>query len=121
MFIKTESKKDFLIVRLRGELDMDAVSKFRNRVIELMEEKKLNNLLLDMAEVQFIDSTGIGVLLGRYREIKSQGGELVLINLDKNIRRLLKLSGILNLVDVYENENEAINNQMKEGGNFLAQ
>ncbi len=118
MEIKAVNKKNCLIVRLKGDLDMHTVPVFKNKVIELMEKKKLNNLIINFKGVSFIDSTGIGAVLGRYRNINSQGGQLVLVDLNPQVKRIFELAGVLSLVPVYQKENKALPKVI--GGNLNA-
>lgn len=74
MKLYTEIKQRTLIVRLEGEVDMHVADTFRKTVDEAMEQAGVPNLMLNLARVTFIDSSGLGVILGRYKRIAQLGG-----------------------------------------------
>lgn len=109
MIIVTEGRDHYLIVRLKGEFDMAVVPDFKKKVIQEMKEKNLKNLILNLEHVDFIDSTGIGAILGRYRYLQERGGEVILVGLNSRLERIFTLSGILKLLPVYDNEQAVFN------------
>ncbi len=111
MQVSTEIKDGYLIARIKGELDMETVDKFKKKVISEMESENINNLILNFKETDFIDSTGLGAILGRYRSLKDKGGNVILVDLNPRIKKVFSLSGILNTIPVYKTENTAL----KEG------
>lgn len=101
------SRNRTLIVRLDGELDLVSANDFRESVDNALEEMLSHNLLIDLSNVTFIDSSGLGVILGRFRKLKSLGGQIVLFGLNPNVKRILQLSGILSFIPVARTETEA--------------
>ena len=118
MIIDTEIKGVCLIVRLKGELDMDSAAKFKDEVIPQLENNNLMCLLLNLSKVKFIDSTGLGAILGRYRVLEKKGGKVILVGLKPQVKRIFSLSGMLKIMPVYENENKAIEEINKGEYNF---
>ncbi len=116
MDISTKNINNFLIVRLKGDLDMHTVPKFKKTIKTKMKENNLCNLVINFKGVNFIDSTGVGAILGRYRNI-SKNGKMILVAINPHIERIFKLSGILNIIPVYEKENE-IFRDIKGGDNI---
>ena len=119
MNIRSKVKENFLIARVQGELDVDSVPHFRQKIETRLDKRGVDHLVLDLGEVNFIDSTGVGVLLGRYRNIKSREGKMILVNLNSHIERVLRLAGLINLVDVYDSEKDFF--RQKKGGDYLVQ
>ncbi|HHU93268.1 MAG TPA: anti-sigma factor antagonist [Halanaerobiaceae bacterium] len=109
MDITTELAGNTLIVRLSGDLDIATVSAFREKVIPESEEAEVEVLLLNLSKVSFIDSTGIGAILGRYRFLEKKGGKLVLVGLKAPVKRIMKMSGILEIMPEYSSEKKALN------------
>lgn len=101
------NKNRTLTIRLDGELDLVKAHEFRESVDNAMEEMQSNNLLVDLSFVTFIDSSGLGVILGRFRRIKSAKGEMALFGASPNVRRVLELSGITTFVPLCATEVEA--------------
>lgn len=68
-------KRDVLLVRLEGELDQCSASGIRRDIDALLQDPSVRHLVLDMARMPFMDSSGIGVVLGRYRLLCLRGGQ----------------------------------------------
>lgn len=87
-----------LKVLLSGELDHHSGSQVKDGLDRLFCEVKPKGVVFDFKEVNFMDSTGIGVLLGRYKLLKNMGASVYITNPTSTIDRLLKLSGIYNII-----------------------
>jgi anti-sigma B factor antagonist len=81
----------------------------RSAVRRLLEEGK-KNILLNLAGVGYIDSSGIGELVSSYTAIKSQEGQLKLLSLTEKLRDLLTITKLLTVFDAYETESDALSN-----------
>jgi anti-sigma B factor antagonist len=66
------------------------------------------NLLLNLADVNYVDSAGLGAIVHAYATVKNQGGNLKLLNLTKRIRDLLSITKLLTVFESYDNEAEAL-------------
>lgn len=98
-----------LIVRLDGELDLHSASEFREAVAAAFQEReRLKNLVLLMHDVTFIDSTGVGAVLGRFKEVTGRGGRLAVVGLQAPVRRIFAMSGLLKLIPVHDSEGQAL-------------
>lgn len=93
---KNEDKN--LKIVLNGELDHHGAHEVKNALDKLISEVSPAGVIFDFKGVSFMDSTGIGVLLGRYKLLKSMNAEVYLTNPSPTIDRLLKLSGIYNVI-----------------------
>jgi len=109
-------KDDFLIFRLYGELDMKTVPNFKEKIKKLRKEKKANKVIINLSKIKFIDSTGVGAILGRYRTITENKGQLILVGVNKRVNKIFDLSGITGLIPIYENEKKAIIEYTDKGG-----
>ena len=87
-----------------GELDNYAIMKCKVECIECIEKIKPKKVRLDFAKVTFVDSTGIGFVLARYKQCQKIGCELVIANLSKNNRALFAMSGIFRLINEERDE-----------------
>ena len=109
MDIAFRRQDDTLVVRLAGEFDLHSAHDFRRRVdAELDESPRLKNLVLVLGDVQFIDSSGLGALLGRYKRIRARGGRVVAVGVNPRVRRVFEASGLLKLIDVADSESRAL-------------
>lgn len=96
-----------LIVRLCGEMDQITCDDLRLKMTELLIKYDCRNIIFNMAELDFMDSSGIGVIIGRYNQIKHADGEIVLCNLNQNIKKIIKLSGLERICVVKDTEEMA--------------
>ena len=97
-----------LVVRLSGELDDHTADYVRERVSRAIERNHVKNLVLNFQAVTFMDSSGIGVVLGRYRQIKQRDGKMIICAVPPVIKRLFSMSGIFKLVEFVDTEAEAV-------------
>ena len=67
-----------------------------------------NKILMDMDKVSWMNSSGLGILIGGLTTLRNAGGELKLLNLAKKIQDLLRITKLLGIFEVYDNEEEAI-------------
>lgn len=83
-----------VVVALAGDLDMDAVDDVCARTATALNKPGVISLVLDMAEVTFVDSSGIGCLVDIRQLASTRGAELQLENVPSRIRRLLEITGV---------------------------
>ena len=98
--IEPHSDGDALIIHLQGELDHHSADKLRKDIDGELNNQDIKCCVIDMTGVSFMDSSGLGVLLGRYKLISSRGGTMSIRNPNKTIDRILKMSGIYSIVEV---------------------
>jgi len=108
MNIKTRVEQNALIVKVSGELDLVIAEQFKALIEKELEQLKINSLILDLEEVSFIDSSGLGAILGRYKVLSEKKGKMALINPQPTVRRILELSGILRIINIYEDLDKAL-------------
>jgi stage II sporulation protein AA (anti-sigma F factor antagonist) len=99
-------KKNILYVRLDGELDQHTVEDLRLRISELIEKYQIRYLVLNFFKLQFMDSSGVGFIIGRYNRLKKTAGGVVLCSLNEHIRKLVLLSGLNKICRIMRNEEE---------------
>lgn len=108
MNITTFLKRGVLIVRVDGELDMHVADKFREMVDNAMETSGVKHILFNFEAVKFIDSSGLGVILGRYKKINAAGGKVLATNIQPHVMQIFELSGLLKIITFYKTEGEAL-------------
>ena len=94
-----ESGQD-LVVKLKGELDHHFATEFKGIIDEKLNSGQVRKLTFDMEKLDFIDSSAIGFIIGRYKIIKKNDGKLEIINASHKIRRILDMSGIGKIINV---------------------
>lgn len=108
MKITTFLKRGVLIVRVEGELDMHGADKFRQTIDNALETSGVKHILFNLEAVKFIDSSGLGVILGRYKKINAAGGKVLATNIQPQVVRIFELSGLLKIIKLYNSEAEAL-------------
>lgn len=110
MELEYQMEKNTLIVKLNGELDHHVAKSIRTDLDEAIIRKRAKNLIFDLKALTFMDSSGIGVIIGRYKHISKLGGRVSVINAEGKIDKIFTLSGLYNIVGKYKNKKEALNN-----------
>lgn len=103
-----EVKDDVLIVRLEGEIDHHEAKTLRKRWQEELYHHAVKHVIVNVGEVSFMDSSGIGVLLGRYKEVTQLGGEMVICSITQPIKRIFEMSGLFKIIRLQSNEQDAL-------------
>lgn len=101
-------KEDVLVVRLDGELDHHESEKLRQDWKEMIEQNPIKHVILNLGSVTFMDSSGLGVVLGRYKEVLQLGGEMVVCSISPAVKRLFDMSGMFKILRLEENEQFAL-------------
>ena len=89
---------DTLIVELYGEIDHHGADKLRKNIDEEMQVYGTRNLIFDFTRVVFMDSSGIGVVLGRYKKVKALEGTVLIRNANRLVKQILDMSGVFTLM-----------------------
>ncbi|AEB75697.1 anti-sigma F factor antagonist [Clostridium botulinum] len=110
MKLKFEEREDILIVHMDGELDHHTAEEVRNRLDDRIERNGVNRLIMDFLNVSFMDSSGIGVVIGRYKKVSTRGGKVCMIGATGAVKRVFELSGIFKIIPLYDNVEEALAN-----------
>lgn len=106
--IKQRQAGDVSILDLDGEVRIgDSATALRGAIREMVAAGN-QKILLNLAGVRYIDSSGIGELIANYTTANRSGGQLKLLNLTEKVQDLLVITKLLTVFDVYENETEAL-------------
>lgn len=92
-----EREKDILYIRLPREFDHFTSRNMKVDTEALIEAAGITRIVFDFAGTEFMDSTGIGILLGRYKRMKSVGGTVYICHISQRIRKMLEVAGIMGL------------------------
>lgn len=94
--------ENYLMVKMPEELDHHQSIYIREKADYYIVNGKVKNIVFDFEDTRFMDSSGIGVIMGRYKKINCFGGSVYAIHADTQIRRILKLSGLTKIVRIME-------------------
>ena len=101
-------KQDVLCIRLDGELDHHSAEELRKLASKAIEEDDIRHIVLNLERLTFMDSSGLGVILGRYKQIKQLHGEMVVCAISPAIERLFDLSGLFKIIRLEQTEQFAL-------------
>lgn len=79
---------------LGGDIDHHSAALMREQIDHITESSMPKKLILDFKDVTFMDSSGIGLVMGRYKLMKSLGGEIQVVNTSAHIKKVMKLAGL---------------------------
>ncbi|MCF6408302.1 anti-sigma F factor antagonist [Pseudalkalibacillus salsuginis] len=106
--VKLEVKDRVLCIRLAGELDHHTAEQLRTEVDQTIKENNIHDIVLNLEALSFMDSSGLGVILGRYKLIKSQDGEMVVCSISPSVKRLFEMSGMFKIIRLEDSEQKAL-------------
>lgn len=110
MKLTFEVKDKNLIVNFHGELDHHTAEEIRKEIDGIYSMRMLNNIILDLQNLNFMDSSGIGLIMGRYKLVNENNGRIFLVNVGSRVEKILKMSGILKIVNIRSSIEDALNN-----------
>lgn len=96
------------VVELGGRIILGEGSALLRKTVRGLLEENRKRLVLNLADVDYIDSSGIGELVSAYTAVKNRGGELKLLHLTKKVHDLLQLTKLYTVFDVYTDESAAL-------------
>lgn len=108
MELTAEITDNILICKAKGELDHHSSKEFKTFIDYHMENNPVKHLLLDFNCLSFMDSSGIGTLIGRYKRVNSIGGKVIVVNVNKQVSRVFEVSGIYEIISSYASIGEAV-------------
>lgn len=115
--ITKRQDKNVTILDLSGKVQIgESNTELRTTLRELAKEGK-KNILLNLAEVSQIDSSGLGEFVGSSASLRKAGGKIKLLNLSDRINELMTITKLLTVFEIYENEELAVNSFQKVSGN----
>jgi len=97
-----------LIIRLNGELDHHNAVRIREEADKLIDRKNIKHIIFDFTATSFMDSAGIGVIMGRYRKVIFIGGKIAVAGVNMAVDRILKISGLYKIIEKYDNVEAAL-------------
>lgn len=107
-FISYKEIEEGLLIKFDGELDNLATYQYKTKLCDVISKYRNKKVLFDLSNLAFIDSSGIGLILGRFNQVKSQNGNLIICGVNNQIKKTLQISGLAKIIDIYEDVYENI-------------
>lgn len=110
------SKHRMILMRATGEIDHHTAGRIKTVLEREIKRSGAINIAIDLSGVTFMDSSGIGMIIGRYKTVKALGGDLILFDVNEQIKRLLEMSGLSSLVIICDTLQRGISQMNRERG-----
>ncbi len=104
MSVKIEVGQKYVRALLEGEIDHHSAAFIRKNIDRTVAKKKPELLILDFSAVSFMDSSGVGLVMGRYKLMNSMGAEIRVENLSPGAYKIMRLAGIDRLGEIRQKE-----------------
>lgn len=99
-------EENCLTIFLPQEVDHHNAQEIKKEADKLIEKKHIKYVIFDFQKTDFMDSSGIGVIMGRYRQIYLLGGEVWAVHASPRMKKILTMSGVTTIIQLYEEEKE---------------
>jgi anti-sigma B factor antagonist len=110
--VKSEKHGEALVFKLRGSLDLATAPTVRAALTDAAGDSN-RHLIVDLTQIEFLDSTGLGALIGAHRRASEHNGSLRLVVTEGPIARLLNITGLLRVFSVYHDLKDALADQAR--------
>ncbi len=100
--------KNTLIVRINEEIDHHACNQIKNKIDLAINFRRTKHLIFDFTGVNFMDSSGIGMVMGRYKNISKNNGTVSVVGLKPTVKKIFAMSGLFKILDEYQDVDTAI-------------
>mgnify|MGYP002731994364 FL=1 len=98
MAIGYEMEGKTLWIKLEGELDHHLAQQVKRKCQMIMISYPVENIGFDFLKTDFMDSSGVGMIMGRYQEVHAVGGHIYIRNVNRNIHRIMTISGLYKII-----------------------
>lgn len=105
--VDTQQRDRWSVVSLRGEIDVYTAPRLRQALIDLIEAGS-SDILVDMSRVDFLDSTGLGVLVGGLKRVKAKDGSLEIVATQDKILKIFEITGLSKVFPIHESVDDAV-------------
>ncbi len=99
-----------LIIYVTADLDHHAVSILRDKSDRMIQAGNAKHVIFDFENVDFMDSSGIGLIMGRYKKVMFVGGKAAVTHVSGNVDRIFRISGLYKIIEKYDTPEEAVAN-----------
>lgn len=104
--LSTTSQGQYEVLEVVGEIDVYTAPRLRERLIELVNEGH-HHLVIDIEKVEFLDSTGLGVLVGGLKRVRANGGSLAIVCTQDRLLKIFRITGLEKVFGIHDSVSEA--------------
>lgn len=103
MPVRLEPKDNTVVACLSGEIDHHSAKNIRTEIDAMIEKNRPAQLIMDFGEVNFMDSSGIGLVMGRFKTMQEIGGRVIIQNPSMHIKKVMRLAGLDRIASIQDN------------------
>ena len=104
---EVDQRGDYTVLAVRGEVDVYTAPRLRERLIELVSQGS-HQVVVDLEGVDFLDSTGLGVLVGGLKRLRSHDGDMILVCTQPRILKVFEITGLTKVFAIHETVDAAV-------------
>lgn len=105
--IDVQDKEYCNILSVHGDVDVYTSPKVKEAINALIE-KEVFSIVVNLEDVRYVDSTGLGVLIGALKRLKEHNGSIVLVCTNPQIKKIFQITGLVKIFSIYSNDEEAL-------------
>lgn len=94
--------ENYLMIRMPEEIDHHQAAALSEKADQYIMKQPVRHIVFDFEDTRFMDSSGVGIVIGRYKKISCFGGKVYAVNADRQIMRIIQLSGLKKVLNVIE-------------------
>ena len=102
--MKHQVQENCLTIFLPEDVDHHNAEEIKREADRLIDREHIRYIIFDFADTGFMDSSGIGVIMGRYKKVYMMGGEVWAVHTSERMRKILTMSGVMKIMQIYEED-----------------
>lgn len=102
--MKYQVQENCLTIFLPEDVDHHNAEEIKREADRLIDREHIRYIIFDFADTGFMDSSGIGVIMGRYKKVYMMGGEVWAVHTNERMRKILTMSGLMKIMQIYEED-----------------
>ena len=111
--LEIKKEKDYTHIIVHGEIDLYNANELKEKVNMSTDRAASSNVIIDLKDVEYIDSTGLGILIGIKRRVNEKGGRLILVLYSDRINKLFEITGLNKIFTISRSFESAVENFQK--------
>ena len=108
MDVKLLRKGTTLVIRIMEDMDHHSAQYLRQKIDNEIIKSTVKNIIFDFSKVNFMDSSGIGIVVGRYKNIQKLNGRAAIVNANPKLMQIFEMSGVLKIIPAYADLEDAL-------------
>jgi len=107
--VSVETNGNYMFVSLTGELDQSTAPQVKIRLMTTLAAYDVRHIVFNLKNLSFMDSSGIGIILGRYNQVKAIGGKVFVLGMNPTVNKVFHMAGLSQIITIIDDEQQIIN------------